>query len=167
MNMFVIIADLLRSKCIFGISTNNNGNNNDNYYYYDNNDNNNNDIYLESPRPSRAAASSTASCRTAYDVIIYIYIYIERERDMYIYIYIVTSVHIHIYTYIYIYIYIERERYRPHAPPGQPDAVGCRAAPLRGRGASYCMCVYGQFSKFHVCFCGLDSGNLKFCDLKL
>ena len=21
---------------------------------------------------------------------------------------------------------------------------------------------YGQFSKFHVCFCGLDSGNLKF-----
>ena len=23
----------------------------------------------------------------------------------------------------------------------------------------YC---YGQFSEFHVCFCGLDSGNLKF-----
>ena len=23
-------------------------------------------------------------------------------------------------------------------------------------------CGYGQFSKFHVCFCGLDSGNLKF-----
>ena len=22
--------------------------------------------------------------------------------------------------------------------------------------------AYGQFSKFHVCFCGLDSGNLKF-----
>ena len=22
--------------------------------------------------------------------------------------------------------------------------------------------MYGQFSKFHVCFCGLDSGNLKF-----
>ena len=21
---------------------------------------------------------------------------------------------------------------------------------------------YGQFSKFHVCFCGLDPGNLKF-----
>ena len=21
---------------------------------------------------------------------------------------------------------------------------------------------YGQFSKLHVCFCGLDSGNLKF-----
>ena len=21
---------------------------------------------------------------------------------------------------------------------------------------------YGQFSEFHVCFCGLDSGNLKF-----
>ena len=34
--------------------------------------------------------------------------------------------------------------------------------------------MYGQFSKCHVCFCGLDSGNLKcetlklkFCDLKL
>ena len=22
--------------------------------------------------------------------------------------------------------------------------------------------TYGQFSEFHVCFCGLDSGNLKF-----
>ena len=22
--------------------------------------------------------------------------------------------------------------------------------------------IYGQFSKFHACFCGLDSGNLKF-----
>ena len=22
--------------------------------------------------------------------------------------------------------------------------------------------VYGQFSTFHVCFCGLDPGNLKF-----
>ena len=22
--------------------------------------------------------------------------------------------------------------------------------------------LYGQFSKFHVCFCGLDSGNFKF-----
>ena len=22
--------------------------------------------------------------------------------------------------------------------------------------------IYGQFSKFHVCFCGLDPGNLKF-----
>ena len=22
--------------------------------------------------------------------------------------------------------------------------------------------VYGHFSEFHVCFCGLDSGNLKF-----
>ena len=25
-----------------------------------------------------------------------------------------------------------------------------------------CLTSYGQFSKFHVCFCGLDSGNLKF-----
>ena len=29
--------------------------------------------------------------------------------------------------------------------------------PLRSTSAQY-----GQFSKFHVCFCGLDSGNLKF-----
>ena len=28
-----------------------------------------------------------------------------------------------------------------------------RAAPAKG---------YGQFSKFNLCFCGLDSGNLKF-----
>ena len=24
------------------------------------------------------------------------------------------------------------------------------------------MHIYGQFSQFHVCFCGLDPGNLKF-----
>ena len=24
------------------------------------------------------------------------------------------------------------------------------------------MRTYGEFSKFHVCFCGLDPGNLKF-----
>ena len=24
--------------------------------------------------------------------------------------------------------------------------------------------AYGQFPKFHVCFCGLDPGNLKFQD---
>ena len=50
-------------------------------------------------------------------------------------------------------------------------------------GYGYAMLLYGQFSKFHVCFCGLDPGNLKFetvrtnnqletldlnfCDLKL
>ena len=26
----------------------------------------------------------------------------------------------------------------------------------------YAQSAHGQFSKFHVCFCGLDPGNLKF-----
>ena len=68
---------------------------------------------------------------------------------MYIYIYIYTHTHsmciyiyTHIYIYIYIYIYIERERER------YTSRVIIHV-------------TYGQFTQFHVCFCGLDPGNLK------
>ena len=44
------------------------------------------------------------------------------------------------YTCIHnVYAYIERDVYSMH------DCL-----------------MYGQFSKFHVCFCGVDPGNLKF-----
>ena len=48
------------------------------------------------------------------------------------------------YIYIYIYIYIHSDTPKPPSP-----SLTARA-------------VYGQFSKCHVCFCGLDPGNLKF-----
>ena len=58
--------------------------------------------------------------------------------------------------YIYIYIYIERERER--LSPLRSADLGARAGSRCELGVDY----YGQFSEFHVCFCGLDSGNLKF-----
>ena len=86
------------------------------------------------------------------------------------------------YSYIYIdmYIYIHRPtKSRSHsedrglpatrahhaaaeiliasaALAGTPEALGLVEVPpaLQDR-------AYGQFSKFHVCFCGLDPGNLK------
>ena len=52
---------------------------------------------------------------------------------------------IHTYiTNIYVYIYIYM--YTPRCP--QPSTSGM----LRGNHLS----LYGQFSKFHVCFCSLD-----------
>ena len=39
----------------------------------------------------------------------------------------------------------------------QSGMIGCQ---LTWCGIDYN--EYGQFSEFHVCFCGLDSGNLKF-----
>ena len=91
-------------------------------------------------------------------MFIYIYLLEARQRDetrrwnlrgdchyirsvTYIYIY------IHIYIYIYIYTYSERDTYTHtylHITQREANAR------------------YGQFSKFHVCFCGLDPGNLKF-----
>ena len=49
----------------------------------------------------------------------------------------------HMYVYIYIYIYIYICFYIPVNHVGEPRRCG-------------------QFSKFHVCFWGLDPGNLKF-----
>ena len=66
--------------------------------------------------------------------ILYYYIYI------YIYIY-NTLIYCSMYVCIYIYIYIYRERERER---------------------EMYKVIYGQFSEFHVCFCGLDPGNLKF-----
>ena len=67
--------------------------------------------------------------------------------------------HVYIHIYIYIYIYIrcrEREMY---------DVVA-RALSMSVSQAAFCAASadipYGQFSKIHVCFCGLDPGNLKF-----
>ena len=66
-----------------------------------------------------------------------------REEKTYVYIYIYTHIHC-VYTHIcihnvdidhtdYYHYYYHHHHY-----------------------------YYGQFSQFHVCFCGLDSGNLKF-----
>ena len=52
------------------------------------------------------------------------------------------------------YIYIERERERE-------SVCVCRREP-RVLQAPLEVLHYGQFSKSYVCFCGLDSGNLKF-----
>ena len=51
---------------------------------------------------------------------------------------------------MYIYIYISQE---------YASALGCPH--VRPTLDSYGR-DYGQFSEFHACFCGLDSGNLKF-----
>ena len=52
------------------------------------------------------------------------------------------------YLYIYIYTYISRERERERE-------IHVQIPHRAGKGN-------GRFSKFHVCFCGLDPGNLKF-----
>ena len=85
-------------------------------------------------------------------VCIYIYIHIC------IYIYIHVNIHIYIYLYIYIYIYTHRDLHRSARRSGAaPRAKG------HGRRKGFHLAEgYGQFSKYHVCFCGLDSGNLKF-----
>ena len=57
--------------------------------------------------------------------------------------------YIYIYTYVRVYIIHKRLVWR-RAHLADPEAS--RALRVE----------YGQFSKYHVCFCGLDSGNLKF-----
>ena len=56
------------------------------------------------------------------------------------------SLSIHIYIYMYIHVSLSEHR------PGRRRETSCLGT-ARG---------YGQFSKLHVCFCGLDPGNLKF-----
>ena len=91
-------------------------------------------------------------------------------------------IHIHTYyMYIYIYIHIQGEvpsRRRPGGRQGEPLQVYGQFSKVRrseprrsegggwsGRGGEskspYCY-GYGQFSNVHVCFCGLDPGNLNF-----
>ena len=73
---------------------------------------------------------------------------------MYIYIYVYVYVYMYIYIYIYIYVYTydwpDRE-----TPPARTSSS--RSTMARTEASS----VYGQFSKFNVCFCGLDPGTLK------
>ena len=71
------------------------------------------------------------------------------------YLYLSLSLSIHKYIYIYIYI---------HKIPTQPSHQSLSFC-SKTRFCHFnivCEQTYGQFSKFHVCFCGLDSGNLKF-----
>ena len=56
---------------------------------------------------------------------------------IFIYIYIHTYIHAYMHTYVYVYVYVSIA-------------------------LSNYLSSYGQFSEFHICFCGLDSGNLKF-----
>ena len=71
-----------------------------------------------------------------YNIIyIYIYIYIYIEREIYIYIYIV------------LYYYIRLSNIRTIVVLYHDSVV---------------MLLYGQFSEFQICFCGLDPGKLNF-----
>ena len=63
---------------------------------------------------------------------------------IYIYIYICICV----YIYIYIYIHVCHEI-------NYTEGVAMQRNYTEG------VAMYGQFSKFHVCFCGLDPGNLQ------
>ena len=66
--------------------------------------------------------------------------------------YSIHNICLHIYLHTYIYIHI--------------NLILCRASALPIALARYSLrhgdeCPYGQFSIYHVCFCGLDPGNLK------
>ena len=53
-----------------------------------------------------------------------------------------------------------------HCAPGLDDRVALVLLRRERDHLAIGICIvgyeYGQFSEFHVCFCGLDSGNLKF-----
>ena len=91
-------------------------------------------------------------------VCIYIYIYIciiiIIIISLYIYIYILffnISLSPSLSLSIYIYIYI-----------GNPTTTRAESDDDRTIQNQSFAPAYGQFSKFQVCFCGLDPGNLKF-----
>ena len=63
---------------------------------------------------------------------------------MYIYIYICICILTYFTTSVF-YVYLN-------------DTVHTATTPVLFEGVD----PYGQSSKFHVCFCGLDAGNLKF-----
>ena len=76
---------------------------------------------------------------------------------IYIYIYICPSLSLYIYIYIYIYTFIHTYMYLLPHDLGHPVRVRHDDhAEVHER------IPYGQFSEFHVCFCGLDPVNLKF-----
>ena len=92
---------------------------------------------------------------------IHIYIYIYIYICIYTYIHKCGYIYIYIHTYIYIYIYIYIYRPGRRAPARRLQAGGARQLVLRGNHSSNATCLRSVF-KFHVCFCGLDPGNLKF-----
>ena len=68
------------------------------------------------------------------------------------------STYIYIYTHVYIYIYIDIHTYTARA-----NGLACPPlSTAAGRRALEYSIMYGKFSKFKICFCGLDPGNLKF-----
>ena len=92
-------------------------------------------------RPSRSPRMGSWGSRhpPRQASLLYIYIYISYKYIyIYIYMYVYVCMYVYIHTYIYIYIYTHTYTY-------------------------ICSRLwYGQFSKFKICFCGLDPGNLKF-----
>ena len=103
---------------------------------------------------------TTYSSQTDIHRVIYIYIYIiytymyTIRLSLYIYLSLSLSLSLHIYIYIYIYIYINNA--------AGPRQMGGPSGRILSTQISNSMKPYGQFSQFHVCFCGLDPGNLKF-----
>ena len=69
--------------------------------------------------------------------------------SLYIYIYI--CIYIYIYIYIYVCSYCTHLIFKHVLQTGLGMGMGMNAT-----------AQYGQFSNFHACFRGLDSGNLKF-----
>ena len=76
---------------------------------------------------------------------------------MYIYMCISLYIYISISTYIYIhiYIYIYRPRFTGICVKHKGTLVGFHRI-------RHFQQYYGKFSKFQICFCGLDPGNLRF-----
>ena len=84
------------------------------------------------------------------------YMYLYTHVCMYVYIYTHMYVCMCIYIYIYIYIYTTWGNHLSNT------TCLTRAFVEDGEECSKFNSLYGQFSKNHVCFCGLDPGNLKF-----
>ena len=86
----------------------------------------------------------------------YTYMYV----CVYMYIYICICICIYIYIYIYItWVFTEG----PHIPYlSKFIRTGRCLRQCVDTGMRTDADPHGQFSKFHVCCCGLDSGNLKF-----
>ena len=98
---------------------------------------------------------------------IYIYICIYICIHVYIYIY---NIHNNIYIYIHTCISIYKQNWLCSRPAQRARHT---SLPIYTYTytiiysymilVDYISCqYYGQFSEFNVCFCGLDSGNLKF-----
>ena len=89
---------------------------------------------------------------------VYIYIYIQ-------WIYTIIYTHVYMNNYIYIYIYISRYMFdnprQEVVPRSRIPRSTSHFSYSAQEGVPLRPFSYGQFSKFHVCFCGPDPGNLK------